>query len=324
MESIAYEYVITVARHLNISKAAQELCITQPALTKFINRLEKKMGAKLFDRTTTPISITPAGKKFIENARQILDIEHKMQLELSSISSAASGTVTVGMNTEFCSQTLPYVLPEFRFRYPEIEFKIIEGNNPTLFQELEAGHADLVYASYSGATPNFNYDFIYNDSLLLAVPVEHPLVRNLNLANNSPITPYYLNPSRIKNCDFIVLVPEQGMGMMARNLFHKYHINPNIVVELPKNETALRLASTGMGMVFTPVRTPLRIGLIKPMAYFSIENPITTRSRGVYYSKYFPLSEAAKCFIQVFNDVFDREAIIRPPVCQLLFAPEIA
>ena len=70
--------------------------------------------------------------------------------------------------------------------------------------------------------------------------------------------------------------------------------------------------------------TPLRIGLIKPMAYFSIENPITTRSRGVYYSKYFPLSEAAKCFIQVFNDVFDREAIIRPPVCQLLFAPEIA
>ena len=55
MESIAYEYVITVARHLNISKAAQELCITQPALTKFINRLEKKMGAKLFDRTTTPI-----------------------------------------------------------------------------------------------------------------------------------------------------------------------------------------------------------------------------------------------------------------------------
>ena len=179
-----------------------------------------------------------------------------MQLELSSISSAASGTVTVGMNTEFCSQTLPYVLPEFRFRYPEIEFKIIEGNNLTLFQELEAGHADLVYASYSGATPNFNYDFIYNDSLLLAVPVEHPLVRNLNLANNSPITPYYLNPSRIKNCDFIVLVPEQGMGMMARNLFHKYHIIPNIVVELPKNETALRLASTGMAWSLPGAHAP--------------------------------------------------------------------
>ena len=324
MESIAYEYVITVARHMNISKAAQELCITQPALTKFLNRLEKKLGAKLFDRSKTPVSITPAGKKFIENARLILDIEHKMQQELSSISSAARGTVCLGMNTEFCSQTLPYILPEFRFRYPEIEVKICEGHNHYLFHELEAGHLDLVYAAYSGDTPNFSYDFIYNDPILLAVPADHPLVQNLNLSNNSPITPYYLNPSRIKNCDFLVLIPEQGMGVIARNLFHKYHINPNIVMEIQKNETALRLASTGMGMIFTPVRTPLRISLIKPMAYFSIENPITLGSRGVYYSKYFPLSEAANCFIQVFNEVYEREAILRPPVCQLLFVPETA
>ena len=324
MDSIAYEYVITVARCLNISKAAQELCITQPALTKFLNRLEERIGAKLFDRSTTPVSITPAGKKFIEKARIILDIEQSLRHDLNSISSAAKGTVAVGMNTEFCSNTLPYILPEFRFRYPEIEVKMCEGHNEHLFHELEAGHLDLVYAAYSGIATDFSYDFIYNEPLLLAVPVDHPLVRDIDLSNNSPITPYYLNPERLKNCDFLVVVPEQGMGQIARSFFHKYHLTPNIVMEVYKNETALRLASTGMGMIFTPVRTPLRISLIKPMAYFSIENPITARSRGVYYSKYYPLSEAARCFMQVFNQVHERESCLKPPVCQLLFVPDTA
>lgn len=324
MQSNAYKYVLAIAKQRSISKAAQELCITQPALTKYLKRLEEDLGAQLFDRTFSPIAITPAGIKFVEKAALILEIERSLQYDLNQISSDICGKVTVGMNTEFCSSTLPYVLPEFRFRYPEIEVQIREGHNQHLFDELDAGRIDIVYSAYSMSAKAFTYDLIYSEPILLAVPAGHSLARDLDLSNNSPLTPYYLNPERVKNCDFIVLIPEQGMGAIARDLFHKYNLSPNIVMEIQKHETAIRLASAGIGMVFTPVRTPLRIPLVKPMAYFSIENPMLTRSRGVFYSKYVPLSEAAKCFIQVFNYAYHHESTLRLPQCHLIIPPPSA
>lgn len=321
MQSNAYEYIFAIAKHRSISKAAQELCITQPALTKYLKRMEKDLGVQLFDRTFSPIAITPAGGKFVEKAAQILEIERSLQYDLNQISSDICGKVTVGMNTEFCSNTLPYVLPEFRFRYPEIEVKICEGHNQHLFDELDAGRVDIVYSAYSMSAKAFTYDLIYSEPILLAIPADHPLVRNLDLSNNSPLTPYYLSPERVKNCNFVILIQEQGMGAIARDMFHKYNLNPNIVMEVQKHETAMRLASAGIGMVFTPVRTPLRIPLVKPMAYFSIENPMLTRSRGVFYSKYVPLSEAAKCFIQVFNEAYHHESTLRMPSCHLIVPP---
>ncbi|MBS6952812.1 MAG: LysR family transcriptional regulator [Enterocloster asparagiformis] len=321
MQSTAYEYVFAIAKHHSISKAAQELCITQPALTKYLKRLEEDLGTQLFDRTVSPLALTLAGKKFVEKAALILEIERSLQYDLNLISTDVRGKVTVGINTEFCNITIPYVLPEFRFRYPEIEVNLYEGNNQQLFTELEAGRIDIVYSAYSMSTKAFTYDRLCSEPILLAIPADHPLARDLDLSNNSPLTPYYMNPERIKNCDFIALIPEQGMGAIARDFFHKYNLNPHIVMEIQKHETAMRLASAGMGMVFTPVRTPLRIPLVKPMAYFSIENPLFTRSRGVYYSKYVPLSDAAKCFVQVFNEVYNHESTLRLPDCHLIVPP---
>ena len=136
MQTTAYEYVFAIAKHHSISKAARELCITQPALTKYLKRLEEDLGTQLFDRAVIPISLTPAGKKFVEKAALILEIERSLQYDLNQISTDVRGKVTVGMNTEFCSNTLPYVLPEFRFRYPEIEVQIREGHNRLLFDEV--------------------------------------------------------------------------------------------------------------------------------------------------------------------------------------------
>ena len=59
MQTTAYEYVFAIAKHHSISKAARELCITQPALTKYLKRLEEDLGTQLFDRAVIPISLTP-------------------------------------------------------------------------------------------------------------------------------------------------------------------------------------------------------------------------------------------------------------------------
>jgi len=322
MQSAAYEYVVAVAKHRSISRAAQELCITQPALTKYLNRLEDRLGVKLFDRMASPVVLTFAGEKFVEKATMILEIERGLQYDLNRISGNTSGKVAVGMNTEFCANNIPYILPEFRYRYPEIEVTIREGHNKFLFDELEAGRLDLVYAAgCTSYADHFAIKHNYDEAILLAVPMSHPILATMDLSNNSPLTPYYLEPEKVKNCDFIAVIPEQGMGAIARLFFEKHNLNPHIVQEVRKNETALRLASAGMGMIFTPIRTPLRIPLVKPMAYFSLENPIPTRSRDVFYSRHIPLSEAAQCFVRMFDEIYEREKTLQTPTCQLLFMP---
>ena len=204
MQTTAYEYVFAIAKHHSISKAARELCITQPALTKYLKRLEEDLGTQLFDRAVIPISLTPAGKKFVEKAALILEIERSLQYDLNQISTDVRGKVTVGMNTEFCSNTIPYVLPEFRFRYPEIEVQIREGHNRLLFDELESGKVDIVYSAYSMSAMEFTYDLIYSEPILLAMPADHPLASSMDLSNNSPLTPYYIKPELVRNCDFTV------------------------------------------------------------------------------------------------------------------------
>ena len=70
----AYEYVCALVKYQNMSKAAAHLCITQPALTKYINRLEADLGIQLFFRGSSPITLTPAGKIFAEKAQSILEM----------------------------------------------------------------------------------------------------------------------------------------------------------------------------------------------------------------------------------------------------------
>lgn len=75
MINISYKYVLAVANYRNMRKAAASLCITQPALTKYINRLEEDLGVRLFNRSTTPITLTESGRRFIEAASTISNLE---------------------------------------------------------------------------------------------------------------------------------------------------------------------------------------------------------------------------------------------------------
>ena len=117
------------------------------------------------------------------------------------------------------------------------------------------------------------------DPIILAVPYSHPLCKTINLTANSPLTPYYLESSKIRHENFIVCPTQLGIGAVAAAMFQRHKLFPNIVLEISRNETAVKIASAGVGMVFCPVKTPLRMQLIQPMAYFSLDNPLYIRKR---------------------------------------------
>lgn len=294
MINISYKYVLAVANYRNMRKAAASLCITQPALTKYINRLEEDLGVRLFNRSTTPITLTESGRRFIEAASTISNLEDALLNDIKKQELTLKGSFTCGLTPEFSAQVLPYILPTFKQRHPNVELHFIEEHNEKLIQLLK------------------------EEKIELAVPYSHPLCKTINLTANSPLTPYYLESSKIRHENFIVCPTQLGVGAVAAAMFQRHKLFPNIVLEISRNETAVKIASAGVGMVFCPVKTPLRMQLIQPMAYFSLDNPLYIRKRCYCYLKKMPLSMQATYFIELLNQVIHTDSIFSIPSCQLM------
>ena len=113
-----YHYIEKVASLRSISKAAQELYISQPALTRIISSVEKELGIMLFNRSVLPLQLTYAGERFLEEARRILDLDAALRKELQEISEAKRSHLSIGANYAANALWLPHILPVFRREYP--------------------------------------------------------------------------------------------------------------------------------------------------------------------------------------------------------------
>ncbi len=109
MINISYKYVLAVANYRNMRKAAASLCITQPALTKYINRLEEDLGVRLFNRSTTPITLTESGRRFIEAASTISNLEDALLNDIKKQELTLKGSFTCGLTPEFSAQYTSHI-----------------------------------------------------------------------------------------------------------------------------------------------------------------------------------------------------------------------
>ena len=321
MFSSAYKYMLAIARHQNITKAAEELYITQPALTKYLNRLEKQLGVRLFDREANPIHPTAAGEEFLKQAALICDLEQSLLQKLRSPSQNLEGTLTIGITPEFSNFVFPYVLPDFIRSYPGVRIVIDEGHNSELLSKVAHRKADFSLMTSMPHDHTLLFETLMEDPIVLAMPASHPVAQTFDLSVNSPYTPYFLEPSCVKSEDFIVCSPELGIGLVTQEMFRRHQLNPHILLTLKHNETALRLVSSGIGMAFVPARTPTRIDLVHPLAYFSLETPTYTRHRGVLRLADDSLSEPARIFLTMLKEIVAATPTFKPPACQLLFRP---
>ena len=135
MDFSKLNYVMTIAEYQSISKAAEKLHMTQPALTRYLNHLEDELGVKLFDRTTLPIRLTYAGEWYIKRTNQILDINRKMHQEIQEMIDCQRGKITIGMSPGRLDHWAPYLLPEFKRQYPDVEVNFIIGGHNFLEQK---------------------------------------------------------------------------------------------------------------------------------------------------------------------------------------------
>ena len=133
----------TVAKRLNFTKAAEELFITQPAVSKHIQEIENHFRIRLFERNGSKIKLTKAGGVLLHYCNQIFGIYSTLEFELNSFTETHKGILRIGASTTIAQYLLPPILADFHKRYSEIQISLIISNTEQIENALKNNEIDF-------------------------------------------------------------------------------------------------------------------------------------------------------------------------------------
>jgi DNA-binding transcriptional LysR family regulator len=172
MDLLQLRYFRSVARHQHVSRAAAELRVAQPALSRAIARLEAELGVPLFDRRGRRVRLNRFGAMFLARADRALDELEQGQRELRDAAGLAQGTVAVAAET---LRTLSGLVAGFLAGHPGVSFRLFQSPAPAMAAQLQAGEVDLCLASQPLPGPALTSAELLSEEVLLAVPPSHRL-----------------------------------------------------------------------------------------------------------------------------------------------------
>ncbi|MGW7367124.1 LysR family transcriptional regulator [Streptomyces sp. NPDC054841] len=145
-------YVLAVAETASFTRAAERCHVVQSALSHQVARLEKELGARLFERTSRRVRLTTAGEAFLPAARQALEAAERARAEVAAATGEIRGKLTVGSIPTVTAVDLPAVLRDYRQRYPQVRISLRTGSSERLVEHVRDGRLD---AAFLGVPPGF-------------------------------------------------------------------------------------------------------------------------------------------------------------------------
>ncbi len=170
-------YVLAVAETASFTRAAERCHVVQSALSHQVARLEKELGARLFERTSRRVRLTAAGEAFLPAARQALDAAERARAEVAAATGEVRGRLTVGAIPTVTAVDLPAVLRDYRRRYPQVRISLRAGSSEQLVERVREGQLD---AAFIGVQPGFRTQGVHDRELahgqhVAVVAPDHPL-----------------------------------------------------------------------------------------------------------------------------------------------------
>ena len=161
------QYIMTILQEGSITAAAKKLFISQPSLSQVVKLAETNLGAPVFNRSTDPISLTPAGEKYVEAAKQILAIQQNLEREIEEIRTEEHGKIRFGIPVQRGMQLLPLALPPFFEKYPHVDIEILEQGSSRMEDLVLNGSVDLACMTTVARREELSYHLLESEELVL-------------------------------------------------------------------------------------------------------------------------------------------------------------
>ncbi|MFB7476257.1 LysR family transcriptional regulator [Kitasatospora sp. NPDC056184] len=243
MELQQMRYVVAVAETSSFTGAARRCLVVQSALSHQIARLEKELGARLFERTSRRVRLTPAGAAFLPAARACLDAADRAAAEVAAAVGEVRGRLTVGLIPSVAAVDLPAVLGEFHRRHPKARVRLSVGASDELAEQVRQGELEvaLIGIPVTARPRGVMARELARERLVAVVAPDHPL------AGAAPV-----DLRRLASEVFVDL-PAKTAGRAQSDLaFAAAGLTREVAFEVTNADYLARLVGAGLGVALLP------------------------------------------------------------------------
>ena len=253
---------VAVAEERHYVRAARRLQITQPALSRQIQQLEREIGTALFTRVGRTARLTVAGQVFLDHARRLLDMAEAAATAARRASEGITGRLAVGFVSPATYSVLPATFRTFRQRAPDVALELRQLSSGAQAEALRAREIDvgLLHPPVEGA-PLFGLRVIVDQPFVAAIPARHPHARGRTI-----------HLRELASEPFVIFPRRTGPGLYDKivTLCHASGFSPRVVQEAEQMQTIVSLVAAEVGVALVPasIARSLREGV----AYLELED----------------------------------------------------
>lgn len=291
MEIQQLRYVIALAHERHFQRAAERVHITQPTLSQQIQKLEKELGAPLFERSNRQVRLTEAGERFLPHATNVLATLEKAQTDIKGTVGRPAGRVILGAIPTIGPYILPDVVKRLRRKAPDISIEIHDLTTSLLLQHMREGRIHIGLLSLPIDDRGLATRLIGKEPFYLAVERHHPLAhkRRISVSDLS---------------DKKLLILQEGHCFRNQSLDYCKRVadGTDVVFQGSSLSSVMRMAAAGEGVTFVPKMAASKREH-PDLNFLKFQNPEPTRDVGLVWRLTTPLSSAQNFLIDVIDEI---------------------
>lgn len=282
-------YFLEIAEHENISKAAEELHISQPPLSRQLKKLEEELGVQLFTRDNGRLRLTDAGYFFKQRAQEVISLVEKTKNQIDENYNGISGKIRIGTIETLSAEKLPKWIAQFHEIYPDITYQIVNNNSDQIIRMVDKGLLDIGIVREPVNSQYYERIRLQEDSWIAYIPNTNPLSQK----NRATIE---IELSELK--DECLIVPSRGIHeKQIKAWFEMIGAEPKVVCWYSSLVNGMALVKNGLGTMLCP-KSAQSILDYSCATVKEIVNPTMTTGSVIVWKNFHNLNESTRKFIE--------------------------
>ncbi len=217
------------------TKAAAALNLSQPAISKSINELEKRLHVPLFDRSSRTVKLTDAGTTLYARAKELFGVERAAEQELRELRGMKRGVLRIAASTTIATYILPRVLGRFHTRHPGIRIRAMSANTRSVLKMLLQWHVDVALVEGPIADSRVHVHAWRDDELVVIAPPDHPFAAGATV-------------HELASEPFLVREPGSGTRVVTQRALAKFGVRLSRTMRVGGTEAMKQGVAAGLGL----------------------------------------------------------------------------
>lgn len=285
---------VAVAELNSFRAAAESIHLSQPALSRRVEKLEAALGIRLFDRTTRSVSLTAVGRDFSRKARALLDDLENSLLSMRDVASSQVGEVVIACIPSAVYYFLPQVLKEYHAKYPRIRVRIVDDSANAVLESVTRGEADFGISIIGTQEPEIEFQAILAESFVLACRRDHPLAVKRQVSW-----------SELGQYDYMTVDKSSGNRLLLDHALASANARPSWVYESKHISTLVGMVDAGLGIAVVP-RLSMPMGKHPTLVSVPLTDPSVERTVGLIRRRGRELPPSARQLYQMVEKTWPR------------------